>query len=75
MAQTKRERFRAKIGRRKQSELLTGFVVAKRLGISQWCLLVWRRQRKGPPFIRLGPNSVRYPEQILRAWLASLPRN
>lgn len=42
-AQTKQERFRAKMRTQESSELLTGFMVAKILGISQWCLLVWRR--------------------------------
>jgi predicted DNA-binding transcriptional regulator AlpA len=45
------------------------------LGLSGWALLVWRRQHKGPEFVRLGRNTIRYPKREFDAWLASLPRN
>ncbi len=72
MAQTLRERKKAKYGRRKSSEFLSPSQVADRLGVSVWALIVWRRQGKGPQFIKLGPNSVRYPRVDLDAFIASL---
>ncbi len=72
MAQTKRERLRMKNGRRESGEYLTTFQVANLLGLSPWALTVWRRQRKGPPFLRLGKNTIRYPGVRLQAWLRAL---
>ncbi len=74
MAQTKRERLKAKNGRRAGTEFLTSFEVADRLGLSPWALIVWRRQHKGPECVRLGRNCVRYERASLEKWLASLPR-
>jgi hypothetical protein len=34
-------------------------------------LQLWRQQRKGPPWIRIG-STIYYPEDGVRAWLKSL---
>ncbi len=74
MAQTKRDRLKARNGRRESGEFLTSFQVANLLGLSPWALGVWRRQHKGPEFVRVGRNTIRYPMQELQTWLAHLPR-
>jgi predicted DNA-binding transcriptional regulator AlpA len=74
MAQTKRERLKAKNGRQESDEFLTSFQVARFLGVSQWALVTWRRLGRGPQFIRLGRNAIRYPKKEFDVWLASLPR-
>jgi hypothetical protein len=49
--------------------------VAKMLGISPNTLKYWRVTgvKKGPPFIRLNGNvgAVRYPDDMLRRWVAN----
>ena len=75
MAQTKRERLKAKNGRRESREFLTSFQVANLLGLSLWALMVWRRLRRGPQFVRIGRNTIRYPRREFETWLASLPRS
>ena len=74
MAQTNRKRLKAKNGRRKGTEFLTSLEVADRLGLSLWALNVWRRKGRGPEFVRIGRNTIRYPKQEFEGWLASLPR-
>jgi len=69
MAQTKRERIKARWGRRRSNELLTGFQVADALGVSAWVLVKWRRKGNGPPFLRMERNIVRYPNRDLAAWV------
>ncbi len=71
-AETLQERRKAKYGRRLSSEFISPTQVGNLLGISNWMLTVWRRQGKGPQFIRLGPNTVRYPRAEFDAWLAAL---
>ena len=71
----RRERVKAKNGRRAGSEFLTALEVADRLGLSRWALVAWRHQHKGPEFVRIGRNTIRYPRAAFEAWLASLPRN
>ena len=72
MAQTNRERFREKLGKRKSGEFLSSYQVADLLGLSPWALIAWRRQHRGPQFIRIGRNTIRYLRRELEAWLASL---
>lgn len=74
MAQTKRERLKAKNGRRESVEFLTSFQVGDLLGLSPWALVVWRKLHKGPPFVRLGRHTIRYPRCQFESWLASLPQ-
>ncbi len=47
--------------------------VAKHMGVSVYTLKGWRRERKGPEYVKLGegPNAtVRYPRESLRRFLA-----
>lgn len=44
--------------------------VAARLGVSIRTLEDWRRKRRGPPFVRVGPRAIVYPEADLNAWLS-----
>lgn len=48
-------------------ELLTAKQVAERLQLSIWTLRNWRRDRKGPKYLRLG-RSVRYRLEDIIAW-------
>ena len=75
MAQTKQERKQRQMRKKSSGEFLTSFQVAEMLGMSGWGLLVWRRQHKGLEFLRIGPNTIRYPRAAFEAWLASLPRS
>ena len=52
-------------------ELLLPSEVAQYLRLSPWTLLVWRRKRKGPPWMKLGRNRVRYTRVGLQRWLRS----
>jgi predicted DNA-binding transcriptional regulator AlpA len=51
-------------------DLLTTKHVAAWLGVSVQTLEIWRCKRKGPPFVRLGPRSIRYRRGDVLAWLA-----
>ena len=75
MAETQRERRRTKNRRRESGEFLSSFRVAAILGISPWTLVVWRRQKSGPRFVRIGRNTIRYPRREFEAWLAALPQS
>jgi len=44
--------------------------LARRLGITKYGLRVWRREGKGPPFIKLSERVVRYEEADVEAWIA-----
>lgn len=48
-------------------ELLTAKQVAERLQLSIWTLRNWRRDRKGPKYLRLG-RAVRYRLEDIIAW-------
>ena len=49
--------------------LLTPNEAASRLGISHRTLERWRAERRGPPFIIVGPRAVRYDPGDLATWL------
>lgn len=51
------------------NEILTPEEAAARLHLSQGTLKKWRIAGKGPKFIRLGRNRVRYAAADLIAWL------
>ena len=42
--------------------------VAKHLGISIETLRKWRAQKKGPPYLKLESDAVRYQPSDLAAW-------
>jgi excisionase family DNA binding protein len=52
--------------------LLTEHEVARRLHVSVASLRKWRVERRGPQFIKVG-SLVRYREEALQDWLATLP--
>ena len=54
-----------------EDALLSPEQVAARLGISQWTLTRWRKNRKGPPFHRLGPRMIRYRSDELEEYVSS----
>ena len=41
---------------------------AERLGVARRTLQRWRISGDGPPFVRIGPRRVAYPETALAAW-------
>lgn len=51
--------------------LLSPSEVCEIMGIRPGTLQKLRQRKKGPPFIRLGHRTVRYPESDLKAWLAN----
>jgi predicted DNA-binding transcriptional regulator AlpA len=75
MAQTKRERCRERNGAQESSEFLSRRQVARLLGVSVWALIKWRKQHCGPPYVKFGRNTVRYPYRHLEAWLESMRRS
>ena len=50
-------------------ELLTRAEAADYLGVSAWTLWYWRRQGRGPAFLKIGSRKVRYNLPDLKAWL------
>ncbi len=52
--------------------LLTEDEVAKQLNVSVASMRRWRLERRGPHFVKVG-SLVRYRQEDLEAWLASLP--
>lgn len=48
--------------------LLTTIQAAQYLALTARTLKVWRRLKKGPPFVSLGHRSVRYDSEALRTW-------
>lgn len=51
-------------------QLLTTEQLADFLGMSVRTIEDWRFDRKGPPYVRLGPRTVRYRSDIVLEWLA-----
>lgn len=51
--------------------LINSRKAAELLGISTVTLARWRAEKKGPPFIRLGPTRVGYPVGRYREWVAA----
>jgi len=49
-------------------ELLKEKQAAEALGVSKRTLQRWRFSGDGPPFTRIGPRRVAYPEAALAAW-------
>ena len=53
--------------------LLTQAHVLALLGVSRPTLWAWRREGRFPEALRIGPNSIRWRESDIRAWLANRP--
>jgi predicted DNA-binding transcriptional regulator AlpA len=54
--------------------VLTEKELAQTLRASVSLVRKWRRDRKGPPFVRLGDKIIRYSCADVRAWLAEQAR-
>ncbi len=54
----------------KPSELLTPDEVAKQMGLSIETLAQWRSQGKGPMYVKISRNCVRYRQSDLDGWVA-----
>jgi hypothetical protein len=51
------------------ARLLTTSEVARLLRLTHWTLINWRRERRGPPFVKLSKSVVRYPRRSLEYFL------
>ena len=51
------------------ARLLTTFEVGRLLRVSRDTLIDWRRERRGPPFVKLSKSVVRYPRRGLEYFL------
>jgi predicted DNA-binding transcriptional regulator AlpA len=52
------------------SRLLSAIEVAERTGLLMETLAQWRSQGKGPPYLKISRNCVRYQQCDLDGWLA-----
>jgi len=50
-------------------DLLTTDEAAEMLGLAKITLALWRRQKKGPPYIKIEGTTVRYKLKDLTKWL------
>jgi len=49
--------------------MLTSNQAALRVGYTVDTLKRWRRKKKGPPYVRIDSQRVRYPQDKLEQWL------
>ena len=54
-----------------QIRLLDDIQTAEFLGLQPATLALWRVKKKGPPFVRISANCVRYRVQDLKEWIDS----
>jgi predicted DNA-binding transcriptional regulator AlpA len=59
------------VGLGTEPKFLTTFDVAALLGVSRCTLSLWRRYGSGPPFVKLGYHTLRYPRKKLESYLRS----
>ena len=52
------------------SRMLTVKDVSHLLSVSGQLLYQWRSRGIGPPWFKIGPRMVRYPESELREWMS-----
>ena len=50
------------------SELVSENTLAKLIDISVFTLRYWRQNNKGPKFVKLKNNRIRYPKQEIQNW-------
>ena len=55
-----------------EERYLTANQLSLRMGVSQATLSYWRRNQKGPTWIKTDTNSYRYPVSGVDAWLSGL---
>lgn len=53
------------------TQLLTPAETAERLGTTTGTLAYWRSRKQGPPYVKLGPQAVRYRESDLAKFIES----
>lgn len=53
----------------KMADFLTTSEIAQILRISPWTLFAWRKAGKGPPFLKLSRNILRYPRRAFVIWM------
>ena len=51
------------------ARVLTTFEVASILRVTRWTLSSWRKDRRGPPFLKLTRNIIRYPRRPFERFL------
>jgi predicted DNA-binding transcriptional regulator AlpA len=51
------------------SDVLTAKETSQEYGIPEPTLTDWRYKSLGPPYVRLGPKSIRYRRRDIEAWL------
>jgi hypothetical protein len=50
-------------------EMLTSYEVRRYLRVSEDTLVAWRRERRGPPFVKLTRQVIRYPIRPFKRYL------
>jgi predicted DNA-binding transcriptional regulator AlpA len=57
---------------------LEGFIrlgqLARLYSVSRTTIHTWRRKGILPPPVRLGPNTIAWPAEVIRDWQAARPR-
>lgn len=53
------------------TDLISPAAAGVELGVSEKTLAKWRQAGKGPPFVRIAHDCVRYPLRPLREWRAN----
>ena len=48
--------------------------VMKILDVTEKTLMIWRNEKKGPPYVRLDSGMIRYPIEKLKEWLMNRER-
>lgn len=52
-------------------QFLTTRDVATILNLNPQTVIEWRRERNGPPWVRIGQKAIRYRRSELEAWIAA----
>jgi hypothetical protein len=63
------QKRRKVVGDGAHAHLLTSFEVGAFLRVSRWTLRDWRKAGKGPPFLKISRQVVRYPVAGLKRFL------
>ena len=48
--------------------------IAEMFGVSRATVSLWRKERRGPPHLQIGPRSFRYRRSTVDAYVAALER-
>ena len=52
------------------SRFITPKALTARLNVTLATLYAWRKNGTGPPWVRIGKSSIRYPAAEFNAWIA-----